>query len=121
MFGPLPETGEEVGYLQSLYLSLRPREAAPRVLRDTGASKAALNTLLNQHAPPRVLHLATHGFFLPDQSPIERPLLKAGVALAGANAGAEGILYAIEAQGLDLANSTAPPKPTFRTWCSAWR
>jgi hypothetical protein len=102
VFTPLPETAEEVDYLKGLYVSLRPREPAPRMLHDATASKAALIDLLSHHAPPRVLHLATHGFFMPDQSPIERPLLKAGVALAGANAGAQGILYAIEAQGLDL-------------------
>ena len=101
-FGALPETAKEVIYIAALYQTSRPREVAARVLRTTAASKATLDELLSHHAPPRALHLATHGFFLPDQSPIDRPLLKAGVALAGANTGAEGILYAIEAQGLDL-------------------
>jgi CHAT domain-containing protein len=56
-----------------------------------------------------VLHLATHGFYLGRERPIDRPLLLAGIALAGANQALEtdrdaqdGILYAIEAQDLNL-------------------
>jgi len=57
--------------------------------------------------PPRVLHLATHGFYHAPTTPQDRPLLLAGMALAGANlalreASQDGILYAIEAQDLDL-------------------
>ena len=58
---------------------------------------------------PRVLHIATHGFFQPNnapQSPPENPLLRSGLALAGANAGEsrgeDGILTALEAANLDL-------------------
>ena len=52
-----------------------------------------------------MLHIASHGFF-PDAAPLENPLLRSGLALAGANlthgAGNDGILTALEATGLDL-------------------
>jgi CHAT domain-containing protein len=76
------------------------------------ASAATLRAYLaDRTVAPRVLHLATHGFFLPDSSEPDVPLLKTGVALAGANAGVDpktgddGLLYAIEAQGLNLEGS----------------
>ena len=57
--------------------------------------------------PPRVLHLATHGFYRAPKEPADQPMLLAGVALAGANRslqpdGKDGILYALEAQDLNL-------------------
>jgi CHAT domain-containing protein len=78
---------------------------------------------------PRILHLATHGFFLPDQpgeaiaetrglrlggeskenevAHQENPLLRSGLILAGANnrwsgTGEDGILTALEVGGLNL-------------------
>ena len=56
-------------------------------------------------SPPRVLHLATHGFYLAGES--REPMLLSGIALAGANrelagSGADGVLFALEAQGLNL-------------------
>ncbi|MBR8835944.1 MAG: CHAT domain-containing protein, partial [Stigonema ocellatum SAG 48.90 = DSM 106950] len=84
------------------------------------ATQAAIKQL---HAPS-ILHLATHGFFLPDkevklvnneigQQPkvlnLENPLLRSGIALAGANkhnqaASSEndGILTALQVASLDL-------------------
>jgi len=54
-----------------------------------------------------MLHIASHGFFLPDAcAAVENPLLRSGLALAGANlrqdAHGDGILTAMEASGLDL-------------------
>jgi CHAT domain-containing protein len=61
---------------------------------------------------PRLLHIATHGFFLQDpagqrtQFTTENPLLRSGLALAGANVGTaledDGILTAMEASSLKL-------------------
>jgi CHAT domain-containing protein/Tfp pilus assembly protein PilF len=96
---------------------------------------AASESLVKGHKAPRVLHIATHGFFLPsdggvstvepdagsahpdgggvrDLSKLENPLLRSGLALAGANtwldgeavpADAEdGLLTAADVSGLDL-------------------
>jgi len=100
---------------------------------------AALEGRLKTHHSPRILHLATHGFFLQDQdktqntrmhaqSPLgavggteigqmpslvqENPLLRSGLALAGANRWSEanklpaavedGLLTAEDVSGLDL-------------------
>lgn len=87
--------------------------------------KDASEEILKKISQPKVLHIATHGFFLPDvkdtagkvygiQSDIARrnPLLRSGVILAGAAAAAsnpenfsdkeDGILTAYEAEGLNL-------------------
>jgi CHAT domain-containing protein len=119
-FGPLPGTAAEAQ-------ALTPLLADARVLTQAEATEAALKG----GRAPWVLHVATHGFFLPDQpSPsassetrgmsigsatggtipaahVENPLLRSGLALEGANGrrgvgGEDGILTALEAAGLDL-------------------
>ncbi|MBC7932763.1 MAG: CHAT domain-containing protein [Rubrivivax sp.] len=91
----------------------------------------ATEAALKQVSAPRVLHIATHGFFLSDQpaeatdgtrglslvigdeggsralARSENPLLRSGLALAGANlgqgaGGEDGTLTALEASALDL-------------------
>jgi len=116
-FGPLPGVASELRALRTLLPS------ATFFTRDA-ATKAALMGVKG----PRILHIATHGFFLRDE-PVERepaatmtfrdatrlatathhvdnPLLRSGLALAGANAGARGsdtgVLTALEAADLDL-------------------
>ena len=124
-FDRLPGTRIESEYVANL-LGVRP-----------WLDRAALEGLLKQCHSPRILHLATHGFFLEDQKPdpndhhrgfgvlgqadeIGRlsgplpanPLLRAGLAMAGANtwlaAGAlppaaeDGLLTAEDVSGLDL-------------------
>ncbi len=120
-FNPLPGTKGEAAALGSIL-------PAARVLTEAHASESELK----RAAGPEILHVATHGFFLPDQtradSPAdvaaarelllgttqsaaraggENPLLRSGLALAGANggdggAGEDGVLTALEAAGLDL-------------------
>jgi CHAT domain-containing protein len=88
------------------------------VLTGAGATERALR----ESAPGRrALHVAAHGYFLPSQcsivpperevDPLAHPLLRAGLALAGANqrdhapsAENDGILSAEEVAGLDLAS-----------------
>jgi CHAT domain-containing protein len=102
-FVPLPGTAEEVWAIAAQYRRARGEEAV-EVWEGAEASEARLRALAQ---PPRVLHLATHGFYRSAGTLQDRPLLLAGVALAGANpalreAGWDGILHAIEAQDLDL-------------------
>jgi len=107
-FAPLPGTAEEARSIQSLWHDAK-------VLTGREASKASLKSL----EAPRILHIATHGFFLSEGAPAEgggtrsiqanvkldNPLLRSGLALAGANlnsGGDGGVLTALEASGLNL-------------------
>ncbi|MCC5887168.1 MAG: CHAT domain-containing protein [Gammaproteobacteria bacterium] len=97
--------------------------------------RAAEEQVLNElDGPPRVLHMATHGFFLQADEELRRrllrterslevmvpppgdnPLLRAGLAFAGVNSNApflgeidtrnDGILTALEVLGLDLSGT----------------
>ena len=79
-----------------------------RPLTGANAAEGALKALA---APPRVLHLATHGYYLETGSVDGEPLLQSGIALAGANRalagqvggdGENGVLHAVETQTLNL-------------------
>ncbi|XYI00849.1 tetratricopeptide repeat protein [Sorangium sp. So ce1128] len=122
-FPPLASAGEEGR-------AIGRKLPAAQVLFGSEATEAALKAL---HGP-RLLHIVTHGFFLPDQAQlrappppvlididvrssgmgswrsalprIENPMLRSGLALAGANrrstGGDDGLLTALEASQLDL-------------------
>jgi CHAT domain-containing protein/Tfp pilus assembly protein PilF len=120
-FRPLPGTAEEAQALKAIM-------PKARLLTGSQAAEATIKKM----AGPAILHVATHGFFLADQEPdalaagrnsrllemvdnsngkgavrIENPLLRSGLALAGANQrqggeGEDGILTALEAAGLNL-------------------
>jgi CHAT domain-containing protein/Tfp pilus assembly protein PilF len=100
-FGPLPATADEVKAVTRWYQAQHAGEPV-EIWSGAEASKARLMAL---KTPPRVLHLATHGFYLHNQS--REPMLLSGIALAGANrevagTGTEGLLFALEAEGLNL-------------------
>ena len=113
---PLPGTGQEADEVLKTFPQLH-------IYRGSEATETRLKAL---HGP-EILHLATHGFFLGDQgaappagdvsraretggagstTPDENPLLRSGLALAGANKlsshDEDGIVTAMEASGLDL-------------------
>jgi len=95
-FAPLAATAEEARSIKVLF---------PDATLFTGrrATKAALQRVDS----PRMLHVASHGFFLPDTRVNgQNPLLRSGLALAGANLSGQsrddGILTALEATGLNL-------------------
>jgi CHAT domain-containing protein len=124
-FEPLAATEKEARSIQTLF---------PDATVLTGLK--ASETAVKQVAAPRVLHLATHGFFLSEpaalatvsksvppavaggsrtqnatngtnsNATIENPLLRSGLAFAGANLrngkADDGILTALEASGLNL-------------------
>lgn len=74
--------------------------------------RRATKSTIAQLSAPSILHIASHGFFLEDDASggsesviAQNPLLRSGLALAGANLsanGGEGILTALEAAGLNL-------------------
>jgi CHAT domain-containing protein/tetratricopeptide (TPR) repeat protein len=93
-FAPLDGTSAEARVIKSLFPDAR-------VLIHQQATKTALGKI----DAPRLLHIATHGFFIEDtQTKIENPLLRSGLALTGANLRADntGILTALEAANLNL-------------------
>ncbi len=83
-FVPLPGTKEEVESIVSL---LGQKDTSLYTGRD------ALEEVLMRQKDPKVLHLATHGFFMTDQDLLdekgaaryENPLVRSGIVLAGAN------------------------------------
>lgn len=94
-FAPLDGTALEARAIRRLL-------PGARVLTGAGATKAALA----HSATPSILHVASHAFFLDaDPSAPRDPLLRSGIALAGANLsrkGSDGILTALEASTLNL-------------------
>jgi CHAT domain-containing protein len=95
-FAPLSATGMEARAIKALF---------PDAALFTGAS--ATKATLQSVRAPRILHIASHGFFLDDSArDAGNPLLRSGLALAGANlthdGERDGILTALEASGLDL-------------------
>jgi CHAT domain-containing protein len=95
-FAPLAATAEEGRAIKALF-----PEAT--LLTGRSATKAALQRV----EAPRMLHIASHGFFLADAGVNqENPLLRSGLALAGANltraAHREGLVTALEASSLNL-------------------
>jgi len=105
----LPGTKTEVENIAAL---LSAKSWQPEVLE--GAQ--ALEETLKDCFKPRVLHIATHGYFQPDSliSANKNPLLQSGLMLAGAGATIagdkdekteDGILTAYEAMNLNLDNT----------------
>lgn len=113
-FAPLSGTAQEARAIQSLFPDAH-------ILSGAHATKSALKRM----DAPSILHIATHGFFLEDTpgtaekvkptpdarsvqagAAIQNPLLRSGLALAGANvarsSGEDGILTALEASNLNL-------------------
>lgn len=112
---PLAGTKEEIQKVGSILSS-------HKIHADVYTNEDASEHSIKQLAHPRVLHIATHGFFVEDQDNVlatatgsdNNPLLRAGLLLAGAANFIQdqsrvdeenGILTAYEAANLDLDNT----------------
>jgi CHAT domain-containing protein len=115
-----------VSKVDSLPGTAQAAAAIKRVVPEAGVliGREATEAALKQVAGPRILHIATHGFYLTDQllqavtatrqlnEPAgtargENPLLRSGLVLAGvkkgqSGAGEDGVLTALEVSSLDL-------------------
>ncbi|MBK6266444.1 CHAT domain-containing protein [Marivirga sp. S37H4] len=114
----LPGTKEEVEQIEKIYQVNKTE--SPQIHLSNEADEATLKSV----SSPRVLHIATHGFFMennesnsdnPEDKYAQNPLLKSGLIMAGANSfissgmdeneGQDGILTAYEAMNLNLSNT----------------
>ncbi len=115
---PLPNTKTEIKQLSKIFSHTGIK---PTVLLDSIATEANVLKVDN----PRILHIATHGFFLKDMEPdttnrgmlmgmdehrvFENPLLRSGLLLAHAKQaiteGGDGVLTAYEAMNMNLDNT----------------
>jgi len=121
-FSQLKYTGPEAVAIDSL---LKQKGIATKLYLQDQAQESVLKSVVS----PQILHISTHGFFLPDQPELrkpkeiggsssigefdrtpalENPLLRCGLAFAGANhaelvkEGEDGLATAMEIAGLDL-------------------
>ena len=97
-FAPLGATAAEARAIKTLFPDAT-------LLTGPRATKAALQRV----EAPIILHIASHGFFLretPGTAHVDNPLLRSGLALAGANVARDerddGIFTALEASSLNL-------------------
>lgn len=106
-FAPLAGTAGEARSILGMFPDAR-------LLTGSDATETALKAV----SAPRILHIATHGFFLAPAAAadpkkavakddgFQNPLLRSGLAMAGANRHSndadDGVLTALEAAGLDL-------------------
>jgi len=113
---PLPGTGKEINAISGI---LRASGFKSSLYQQENATEKAIKDIKS----PRVVHIATHGFFIKDVNadnnkvfsvPLnninENVLLRSGLILANAGnldnvIGQDGILTAYEAMNLDLANT----------------
>ena len=109
VFNPLAGSLIEVAHIERLFRERQP-DAPITVWTGHAASEARLKALGRSMPPPRILHVATHGFYLANPEGQTRWQLHSGIALAGANhglsggdiQGEDGILYSLEAESLNL-------------------
>ncbi len=103
----LPGTKTEVDKIAGILT-----EKGWEVKNYTGST--ALEENIKESYKPRLLHVATHGFFQPDTTKGSNPLLRSGLMLTGAGntlkgekyeTGEDGILTAYEAMNLNLDNT----------------
>jgi CHAT domain-containing protein len=109
-FKPLPFSKKEIQQIAPYYQARWKK--TPQLFNKTNASEYQIKHL---DAPPHVLHLSTHGFYLSaSEDRAERPMMLSGLALAGSNLGLkgqkdkgneDGILFAIEVAGLNLSGT----------------
>jgi tetratricopeptide (TPR) repeat protein/CHAT domain-containing protein len=129
-FGYLPGTESEVSSIEKL---LKNDKVNVTLLKGNNATEEQFKTLQGDKAP-KVLHIATHGFFAPDPkrdlnkensiclmgqenryTSAENPLYRSGLMLAGGNsswtkkttlpADQDGVLTAYEVANMDLSNT----------------
>lgn len=90
VFSTLPGTKEEAAAIKKILSNENVVEYAGAL-----ATKENLFSIVQ----PKILHIATHGFFI--KKTLSNPMLKSGIALTGANNG-DGVITALNLSGLDL-------------------